>query len=132
MTKELAKRCPTADVWGCDINILESLKKEETDNLHFAEGNAMDIPFEDNSFDIVICAHTLEHIVEAKRAYLELCRVCRKKLIIMVPCQREYHYTMDFHVQFFPYTHSLLKFTGKYNALCKKINNDLYYEEDMI
>lgn len=131
MSAELAQRNPKAEIWGCDINIPDAVKDLETDNLHFIEGNAMKLPFEDDFFDIVISAHTLEHIVEAKKAYEELRRVCKKKLIIIVPCQREYHYTMDFHVQFFPYTHSLLQFTGNYKAKCKKIDNDLFYEEDI-
>lgn len=131
MSRKFAELCPSAKIYGCDINIPESLKQEETENLHFVEGNATNLPFEDGYFDVVISCHTLEHIVDAKKAYLELKRVCKKKLIIIVPCQREYHYTMDFHVQFFPYTHSLLQFTGNYDAICKKIDNDLYYQEDI-
>lgn len=69
--------------------------------------------------------------MDARKAYEELRRVCKRKLIIIVPCQREYHYTMDFHVQFFPYTHSLLQFTGNNNAICKKVGNDLFYEEEL-
>ena len=132
LSRELARRNPKAEIWGCDINIPDSLKAFETDNLHFVVGNAAELPFEDDYFDIVISAHTLEHIIEAKRAYEELRRVCKKKLIIIVPCQREYHFTMDFHVQFFPYTHSLLQFTGNYNAKVQKIDNDLFYEEDIV
>lgn len=124
--------CPEVDVYGCDINIPDSVKKNEKGNLHFVEGNACNLPFEDNYFDVVISCHTLEHIVDAKKAYEELKRVCKKKLIIIVPCQREYHYTMDFHVQFFPYTHSLLQFTGNYQAKCEKISNDLFYEEEIL
>jgi ubiquinone/menaquinone biosynthesis C-methylase UbiE len=126
---ELAKACPNADIYGCDINIPESMKKLENNNLHFVEGNIEKLPFVDGEFDVVISTHTLEHVIHAKQAYDELKRVCKKLLIIIVPCQREYQYTMDFHVQFFPYTHSLLKFTGNYEAVCKKIDNDLYYEE---
>lgn len=131
LSNELAKRCPEAEIYGCDINIPGSVKQLETENLHFIEGNAINLPFKDKHFDIVICAHTLEHIVDAKKAYEELRRVCKRKLIIIVPCQREYHYTMDFHVQFFPYTHSLLQFTGNNNAICKKVGNDLFYEEEL-
>ena len=131
LSNKLAEICPETEVYGCDINIPDSLKRTDKKNLHFVEGNALNLPFDDNYFDIVISCHTLEHIVDAQKAYNELRRVCRKKLVIIVPCQREYHYTMDFHVQFFPYVHSLLQFTGNYNAKCRKIDNDLYYEENM-
>ena len=131
LSLELAQRCPETQIYGCDINIPEELKKKETGNLHFVEGNALNLPFEDNEFDVVISTHTLEHIVDAKRAYLELRRVCKNKLIIIIPGQREYKYTMDFHVQFWPYTHSFLQFTGNYNAYCEKIDHDIYYEENI-
>ena len=38
----------------------------------------MDLPFEDESYDIVICNHVLEHIIEDSKAMSELYRVMRK------------------------------------------------------
>lgn len=127
----LAKRFPTLSVTGCDINIPDKMRKNIPGNLTYVEGNIEKLCFQDHEFDIVICAHTLEHVVHADQALEELRRVCKRKLIIIVPCQREYQYTMDFHVQFFPYPYSLQKFTGNMNSICKKIDRDLYYEEDM-
>lgn len=37
------------------------------------------LPFEDNSFDVVFCNHVLEHIVDDKKAMSELYRVLRPK-----------------------------------------------------
>lgn len=36
-----------------------------------------DLPFEDNSFDVVFCNHVLEHIVDDKKAMSELFRVLK-------------------------------------------------------
>ncbi|MDO9261319.1 MAG: methyltransferase domain-containing protein [Flavobacteriaceae bacterium] len=36
------------------------------------------LPFDDNSFDVVICNHVLEHIVDDKKAMSELFRVMKK------------------------------------------------------
>ena len=36
-----------------------------------------DLPFEDNSYDVVFCNHVLEHIVEDKKAMSELYRVLK-------------------------------------------------------
>lgn len=129
LSKELIKHNKDITVVGCDINISHDLLNCQNDRLSFVEGNIEHLDFIDESFDYVISTHTLEHVINAKQAYNELKRVCRNKLIIIVPCQRQYKYTMDFHVQFFPYEFSLLQFTGNYNAICRKIDNDLYYEE---
>ena len=129
LVQKLAANNPDITIVGCDINIPDYLKDSDDGRISYREENIEHLSFEDSSFDIVISAHTLEHVVNAKQAYNELKRVCREKLIIMVPCQRPYRYTMDFHVQFFPYDFSLYQFTGNYSAKCKKIDNDWFYEE---
>ena len=75
-----------------------------------------DLPFADNSFDIVLCTHALEHIRKPKKALDELMRVAKQRLIIVVPRQREYRYTVDLHVNFFPYMYSFKRFIGIANA----------------
>ena len=83
-----------------------------------------DLPFADNSFDIVLCTHTLEHIREPKKALDELIRVAKQRLIIVVPRQREYRYTVDFHINFFPYMYSFRRFIGIENALYLDLKGD--------
>jgi ubiquinone/menaquinone biosynthesis C-methylase UbiE len=61
-----------------------------------------DLPFADRSFDTVVCAHTLEHIPDLYRAAAELHRVARRRVIVVVPRQRYYRYTVDYHLHFFP------------------------------
>ena len=60
------------------------------------------LPFEDHSFDVVLCTHALEHIRDPQKALGELMRVTGRRLIVVVPHQREYRYTVDLHVNFFP------------------------------
>lgn len=47
----------------------------------------LDLPFEDDSFDFVLCSHVLEHIIDDGRAMEELRRVLRPggRAIIQVP-----------------------------------------------
>lgn len=61
-----------------------------------------DLPFADGSFDTVVCAHTLEHIPDLYRAVAELRRVARRRVVVVVPRQRYYRYTVDYHLHFFP------------------------------
>ena len=41
------------------------------------KADILDLPFEDNSFDVIICNHVLEHIVDDKKAMSELYRVMK-------------------------------------------------------
>ncbi|MDR2480856.1 MAG: class I SAM-dependent methyltransferase [Spirochaetaceae bacterium] len=83
------------------------------------------LPFCDDSFDVVICTHALEHIREPHKALAELIRVTRKRLIIVVPRQREYRYTVDLHINFFPYMYSFKRFIGIKDALYLDLKGDL-------
>jgi ubiquinone/menaquinone biosynthesis C-methylase UbiE len=84
----------------------------------------MNLPFQDNSFDIVLCTHALEHIRDPQKALKELIRISRQRLIIVVPKQREYKYTIDFHVNFFPYLYSFKRFIGIENAVYLDLKGD--------
>jgi len=59
------------------------------------------LPFRDRAFDTVVCAHTLEHIPDLFGAAAELRRVARR-VVVVVPRQRYYRYTVDYHLHFFP------------------------------
>lgn len=43
------------------------------------------LPFEDRSFDTVICSDVLEHLESAHRMFDECCRVARSRVIISLP-----------------------------------------------
>lgn len=65
------------------------------------------LPFGDDEFDIAFSSHTLEHVVDLDRSIEELVRVAREQVIIVVPRQRYYRYTLDMHLNFFPTESSL-------------------------
>ena len=67
------------------------------------------LPFPDRHFDTVICTHVLEHILDIRAAIHELRRICARRLIVVVPLEREYRFTFNPHVHFFPYPHSFLR-----------------------
>ena len=56
-------------------------------------GSLTDLPFRDESFDIVTAKHTLEHVRTPKRAFSELARVLRPGgvALIVVPDVRYWH-----------------------------------------
>lgn len=95
---------------GCTVSALDidiPANYSEEDGYTFVRGTAEAIPFPDNSFDTVTCCHVLEHVRNVDKAVQELIRVTKRQLLIALPRQREYRYTADLHVHFFPYEHNI-------------------------
>lgn len=74
------------DITGLEYTS-EALKiaKERNKDINFIQGDIMDMPFEDNSFDIVVCTEVLEHLHDPAKALSQLLRVSKGVLIISVP-----------------------------------------------
>ncbi|TYQ16228.1 UNVERIFIED_CONTAM: Methylase involved in ubiquinone/menaquinone biosynthesis [Acetivibrio alkalicellulosi] len=115
------------NVTALDIAVEESENKN--DNPLFIKGKVEKLPFEDKSFDTVISTHNLEHIKSIHQALKELRRVTKGLLIIVVPRQREYKYTFDLHIHFFPYVFSFEKIVNNPKGKCICLKNDIVYME---
>ena len=76
-------------------------------------GNALQLPFEDNSFDVIVCSEVLEHIPDYEGALAEISRILKPdgKLAVSVPrywpewicwkLSENYHNTPGGHVRIF-------------------------------
>jgi SAM-dependent methyltransferase len=117
-------------VTAYDLVIEEDLA-ERYPHITFVEGLIEKLPFPDAAFDTVTCSHTLEHIIDFSAAVRELRRVTRRRLIIVVPKEREFRWSFNLHVNFFPYRHSLLNRLHPLpkDHTCEVLNGDLYYCE---
>jgi hypothetical protein len=76
---------------------------------------------------VVICTHTIEHIIPLQQAVNELMRITRQQLIIVTPCQRYFYYTLDGHINFFYRKEELLRYLPWKNYLCRKLDSDWVY-----
>lgn len=128
LTEQIIKKKPSLDIAGVDVYLIEKLKQSK--NPHYVEGFVEKLPFKDHQFDTVICTHVLEHVQNVDQAICELRRVTKKRLIIIVPRQREYMYSLDLHINFFPYPYSLQKVMNNKGSELIILDNDLYYQED--
>ena len=101
-------------------------------SIEFFEGKAEKLPFSDNEFDTVVCTHVIEHILDYRAALAELRRITAKRLIVVVPMEREGLYTFNPHFNFFPYTHSFLRamIPVPDRHICIRLGRDIYYRED--
>jgi len=131
LLQEIKKRVPTiTELSGVDF-LLEQGLVARTD-IKFFEAPVESLPFDDNSFDNVVCTHVLEHILDIDTAIKELRRITAGKLIIVVPREREHLYTFNPHFHFFPFTHSFLRIMrpGSRPYSATDIDRDIFYVED--
>ena len=91
------------------------------------EANVERLPFADASHDLVVCTHTLEHCLEVHRVVAEIKRVARERVIVVVPCQRYFYYTLDEHVNFYPFAEKLIHELGLEQPRCEKLWGDWFY-----
>ena len=92
LTIACAKRNPKATMVGCDIwsgsyksefskkLCLDNARSEGVENVRFEEGNAVSLPFEDESFDIVTSNYVYHNIIghNKQKLLLETLRVLKK------------------------------------------------------
>jgi hypothetical protein len=77
----------------------------------------------------VTCFHTLEHTRDLRAAIAELKRVARRQLIVIVPRQRSFFYTLDLHLQFFETPEALAEAMGGEGRI-HQFGSDLVYIAD--
>ena len=64
-----------SEVYGIDIDhsaIELATREYKKKNLKFAMGDAMDLKFADESFDVIVCSHVYEHVPDADRLMKEM------------------------------------------------------------
>lgn len=79
------------EVTGLDI---KNRIKSEYKRFNFIKGNAEDLPFSSNSFDLIISFDVLEHIKNDRRVIKEMYRVLRKgrKIFLETPNRERLSY----------------------------------------
>jgi SAM-dependent methyltransferase len=91
------------DVVAVDVTLASARATRERAGARctVAVASLPELPFRDRAFDTVACAHTLEHVPDLWRAVRELRRIAHR-VVVVVPRQRYYRYTVDYHLHFFP------------------------------
>ena len=84
------------------------------------------LPFRDAIFDTVLCGHVLEHLRDPKQALIEIQRVCRDRIIILVPLQNESQRwkKTNWHIQFWPTIESFERFYGEKAEIALSVRDD--------
>jgi len=75
-----------AAVTALDLNPLRS---GDLNGVRCVQGDLTQLPFPDDSFDVVFCSEVLEHVPGADKACSEIVRVTRSKAVIAVPYRQD-------------------------------------------
>ena len=84
----MAEVLPQARVVGLDVadpGLLEEWKTRAHERIEFVAGSAYDLPFADDSFDLVSAIEVFEHLERPERALAEMARVSRRGILLSVP-----------------------------------------------
>lgn len=73
-------------VLGSDESCRHRIRTEvDAGRCRFLVGNVIDLPFDDDAFDTVICFRLVTHCEQWPRLIKELCRVARRSVIVDYP-----------------------------------------------
>lgn len=84
----LAKQLPRAHVLGVDLSAqairLASKEYKRVANLQFREANAMQLPFANQQFDLVMSTGSIKHWPDPVTGVAEMARVCAPKGLLVI------------------------------------------------
>lgn len=81
----IGQRYPDADLIGLDLPDVELEEAWGGVASHMIQASALDLPFGDNAFDLVMAIEVLEHLPDPERALQEIARVARDVVVLSVP-----------------------------------------------
>lgn len=133
LLKKIRDRNKSVELNGTEIVISKEIKEKlKTKKIKIFEKNIENLNGFKKKYDTVICSHVLEHVLDINLAYANLKKICKKRVIIVVPRERPYEYTFNGHIHFFPYKWSLINtIRPKNKFLIKDLDRDFLYIEDL-
>jgi ubiquinone/menaquinone biosynthesis C-methylase UbiE len=119
LAAEMAKKNPLGRIVGVEISA-EMLKRcpQEVPNLSFRQADVQQLPFEEESFDVVYCRYVLEHIQNPGQVLAEARRVMRTGGHIFL--QENNNLAFDFY----PECRSFMSLWKSFVVLQEKLGGD--------
>jgi ubiquinone/menaquinone biosynthesis C-methylase UbiE len=91
-TRAFRRYRPDLEIYGCDISqvaLEEAGAADPARSIEYTLGDALNLPYEDGSFDIVVLFDVFEHVTDVGRAADEVARVLKRGGVFhcFVPCE---------------------------------------------
>tara|TARA_B100000963_G_C22540238_1_gene631832 strand:+ start:184 stop:924 length:741 start_codon:yes stop_codon:yes gene_type:complete len=127
LTKVLEKENYNKCISAIDYNIPIFLKNNN--QFKCFEGDILEKlkSFNDNSFELVICTHVLEHIKSPELVLRDLRRISNNNLLIICPLEKNFKWGMNYHINFYKDQLSFAKLVYDSGFLKEKVLRDSQY-----
>jgi len=122
LLREIRRTHPHLRLEGLDV-----LDRDQVAGYSYTRGRVERLPYPDSSFDVVVSSHVIEHLLHLEQAVEEIKRVARKQVIVATPAQRYFYYTLDEHVNFFPFAAALTSVMDMAEHRIVKLRGDWVY-----
>jgi ubiquinone/menaquinone biosynthesis C-methylase UbiE len=120
----LLEQLSTLNTWARIAGVDVAPSEKVAVNFESYAGALPKLPFKDNEFDIVTCTHVIEHVLNAPASAKELIRVAREMVLVVVPRQRYYYYTLDEHLNFYPRVEPLMSLFAPFHVTASLQDGD--------
>jgi len=124
LLRKLHERFPDRSLTGVDVTDRPDALPSD---VAFERADIMDLDLGAARFDVVTCCHVLEHVLDYRGVMRKLVAAARRKVILVVPLQRPYFYTLDEHVNFFLFPEQFAYDVGVAEYQWRRIGGDLFY-----
>lgn len=119
----------TKYISALDYNIPSFIKKNQ--KYKCIEGDIFERLklLDDNSFELIICTHVLEHIKYPELVFKDLRRISSNSLLIICPLEHNLKWGMNYHINFYKDQLSFKKFIENIRFVKGKILSKSYYSK---
>lgn len=83
---DILSKCTSYDLYGLDLseNMINEAKKKLKDKARLKIGDAENLPYEDNKFDVIICNASFHHYTHPQKVLKEIRRVLAPNGILIL------------------------------------------------
>lgn len=113
-TELLAPHCKHLYTFDLSNAIDANYENNRSDNITFFQADLLDIPFGDESFDMVVCLGVIQHSPDSEKAIKELWRVVRPGGVLVAD---HYHFRWAYYTTAIPFFRLFLRHLPPYISM---------------